>query len=251
MKNKRIIYFLLLFIILFPVLLNLIISLPTPKWYSIVGEATDWLQFWTAYLTAIASVILIIITYSTLKQNENQLNEIKRQWKEENRPYLYVSVIKTISAEVLQHEFIFYNAGKTPAKNISFKFNDSWLQSIKESFPDKENKLRELSEHTKITNIYPKQGNKLPLNHIDLTASKNTRYEEHNALFEKILKDIVITFKYDGYEQTEEVNLLTASFYNTEIILAGIGNSLVDITGALKDKNTSESTNNDKITSPR
>lgn len=47
---------------------------------------------WTA-ISAIASFVMILVTWLTLRQNKKQVNELNRQWKEQNRPKLSYSVI--------------------------------------------------------------------------------------------------------------------------------------------------------------
>ena len=44
---------------------------------------------------------MVVITWCTLKQNKEQLDEIKRQWKESTRHYLLVSIKNTLIAKML------------------------------------------------------------------------------------------------------------------------------------------------------
>lgn len=56
-----------------------------------LGEDSNTLgfySFWADILSSIASFTMIFITAKTLEQNKQQLNEMKRQWYEEHRPYV-------------------------------------------------------------------------------------------------------------------------------------------------------------------
>lgn len=61
------------------------------KYWEIVGEPKDWLLFWPSYLSALASTVMIGYTAMTLKSNEDQLDELKRQWEDEHKPNVSVS----------------------------------------------------------------------------------------------------------------------------------------------------------------
>lgn len=93
-------------IVLIPILLNWVIQ--WQSFFEFVGKDTDWLMFWVTYISAIASFAMVFITWRTLKQNEEQLNEIKRQWEEQNRPILSFKIIYINSVFYLKVE----NTGK-------------------------------------------------------------------------------------------------------------------------------------------
>ena len=102
-------YWLVIFIaaiVLIPILLNWVIR--WQSFFEFVGKDTDWLMFWVTYISAIASFAMVFITWRTLKQNEEQLNEIKRQWEEQNRPILSFKIIYINSVFYLKVE----NTGK-------------------------------------------------------------------------------------------------------------------------------------------
>ena len=93
-------------IVLIPILLNWVIR--WQSFFEFVGKDTDWLMFWVTYISAIASFAMVFIRWRTLKQNEEQLNEIKRQWEEQNRPILSFKIIYINSVFYLKVE----NTGK-------------------------------------------------------------------------------------------------------------------------------------------
>ena len=97
---------------------------------------------WTA-VSAITSALMVVITLITLvvsscqnrrlrKQNDEQLKEVKRQWEEEQRPYLEVAIVR--SAYIYgRYELEFRNIGKTSAESISFELDKSFLERLDES----------------------------------------------------------------------------------------------------------------------
>lgn len=52
-----------------PILLDFILSRnnPIPQ-IPIVGDSKDWLTFWGAYIGALASFVMVVVAYKTLKK---------------------------------------------------------------------------------------------------------------------------------------------------------------------------------------
>ena len=61
----------ILFIIVLPLILNWVIL--RERLFDIVGDTTDWLQFWPVYLSAIGTMGMTIATFFTLKDNRKQI----------------------------------------------------------------------------------------------------------------------------------------------------------------------------------
>lgn len=76
-------------VIVLPFIFNKLIL--NERYWDVVGEGKDWLMFWPSYLSAIASAVMIEYTATTLKNNQEQLDELKRQWDEEHTPKVSVS----------------------------------------------------------------------------------------------------------------------------------------------------------------
>ena len=81
--------FILFWLLVFPYILNKLILID--RYWSIVGGPKEWLVFWPSYLSALASAVMIAYTAMTLKNNKEQLDELKRQWEEEHKPNVSVS----------------------------------------------------------------------------------------------------------------------------------------------------------------
>ena len=81
--------FILFWLLVFPYILNKLILID--RYWNIVGGPKEWLAFWPSYLSALASAVMIAYTAMTLKNNKEQLDELKRQWEEEHKPNVSVS----------------------------------------------------------------------------------------------------------------------------------------------------------------
>ena len=86
-------------------------------------DTIDWVA-----IGAIASFVMVIVTYVTLRQNKMQLNELRRQWEEQNRPEIVfkIKVVKSIVRLEIS------NIGNSVASNIEFYFNEEFLKVLKE-----------------------------------------------------------------------------------------------------------------------
>ena len=80
----------------FPFFLNWIVMQHTSC--EVAGKPETWIAFWPSYLSAIASFGMIALTAiallfnnETLRNNKEQLDEMKRQWEEEHKPNVSVS----------------------------------------------------------------------------------------------------------------------------------------------------------------
>jgi hypothetical protein len=132
----------LLFLIVFPFVLNKIVLLPA--FTQIAGDDTTWLSFWPIYLSAIASFAMVFASLYTLwkslnehkidralqekmlLQNQEQLNEIKRQWDEKNRARLNLSIIINDGLILLKIS----NIGKNNAFDIRLKISQNFIDNI-------------------------------------------------------------------------------------------------------------------------
>lgn len=129
-KNIRIVIIILLSVLLFigiPILLNYIISRQNPlHWQNVMGTPQDWLTFWGAYLGSVGTIIMAIIAFMTLKQNDQQLKELKRQWEEEHSPLLSLSIIGYRKALFIKIN----NIGKSNATDIKLSFNKDFVGNL-------------------------------------------------------------------------------------------------------------------------
>lgn len=114
-------------IVLVPILLNYILLLRigiSEQW--LIGDSESWLSFWGTYIGSIGTLLMVFITYKTLKQNNEQLNELKRQWEEEHRPQIVFSIFKYRGHLGIRIK----NSGKRRATNIRITFNEDFINAI-------------------------------------------------------------------------------------------------------------------------
>ncbi len=112
-------------LIIVPVALNFILLIPafTP----IVGDNQTWLSFIGSLIGALASFAMIFFTAKTLEQNREQLDELKRQWKEEHTPYLSCQLVAKSDKFLLR----IINSSNTTADRVKLDI-DTHLYNPKE-----------------------------------------------------------------------------------------------------------------------
>lgn len=70
-------WYLIVLLFILPIGLNFLLQANAP--YSIVGDSSNWLSFWSTYLASIlGSLITLFVLYKTLKQNEANNDESKK-----------------------------------------------------------------------------------------------------------------------------------------------------------------------------
>lgn len=96
--------------------LLIIIDWPTINWPNI-----DW----TA-ISAIATLLMAIATFITLRHSRKQLEEMKRQWSEEHKPIIEAKLVRAPMNKHLGSTCIqLINYGKGNAENIRISFTES------------------------------------------------------------------------------------------------------------------------------
>lgn len=123
-KEKYILVMLVVGISLFPLLLNCILR--HDALFPIVGDAVTWLSFWPTYLSAAASFGMIMLTYKSLRQTQEQMLRFEKQREEENRARIKASIIIHEKAYYLKLE----NNGKTDASKVRISVNQEFLDTL-------------------------------------------------------------------------------------------------------------------------
>ncbi len=127
-KRYVVIISLVVFLIVFPFLLNwLLLRKPIAP---VVGDGTTWLSFWPVYLSAIASFGMIYMTFLSLKQSREQIEDIKQREDEARRARLVFSVVVYQTAFYLR----ILNIGKENAFNIKLEFNNEFINEIEQKY---------------------------------------------------------------------------------------------------------------------
>lgn len=121
-------------IVLAPILLNfiLLLQIGIPE-QLIIGDSKLWLSFWGTYIGSIGTILMVFITYKTLKQNNEQLDELKRQWEDEHRPRINISIAIYRKALFIKIK----NIGVGNATNIKLSFNKDFIMKLpKENYKE-------------------------------------------------------------------------------------------------------------------
>ena len=134
-------------LLLLPLLINLCYLWESS--YNVLHAPSAWTTFWATYLAAIGSFTMVFMTWLTikqnnaiLKQNEIQLQEMKRQWEEDHRPKIEAYLIKG-STIADKREIEFVNIGASPAEDFIFHLDSQFIDGapIEENIKDALRKL--------------------------------------------------------------------------------------------------------------
>lgn len=127
MKHYRLFFLLITLFCIIPLGINLLVGLPQNILpFHVVGNDISWLDFWASYMSAAATFLMVIFTWLTLKQNGEQLVELKRQWNEDHRARLSFSIVSKQGIFMLK----IANVGKEIAYNIRLTFSDLFIESL-------------------------------------------------------------------------------------------------------------------------
>lgn len=124
MCMKRSLVIALIIIAILPAFINF--AMLQPSFFPYVGEVKDWLGFWGDYLSAAVAAIMIIYTAYSLRLNERTLNEMKREWEEDKKARLVISITSNDWLFMIRVK----NIGKLPAYNIRMGFNKDFVNSL-------------------------------------------------------------------------------------------------------------------------
>lgn len=144
----------LLFLVAVPLLLNWLIL--QDRRFDVVGEATDWLQFWPVYLSAIGTIAMTIATFSALRANQKQIaNAIESEGAQ-----LVFSLYSDYEYVLLKVT----NVGRSVARDIRLSIPNR-LDIIERNagMPFGEGLIRHFNNLTPIPLLLPNQSDYIPL----------------------------------------------------------------------------------------
>ena len=117
-----------LFVITFPLLINVIIVQKTPLWVSsIAGDESDWLMFWATYIGASATAIMAWLTYNMFKQNKFLLDSQQQRWEAERRGILSISISTYKNIYCLEVK----NIGLSRISNLNMIINSDFIDLLR------------------------------------------------------------------------------------------------------------------------
>lgn len=143
-----------LLVIVVPLIMNWLIL--RDRQFTVVGEATDWLQFWPVYLGAIGTIAMTFATFCTLRANQKQM----------------ASMIASEGAQLVfslsrDYEYVFLkvtNVGRSVARNIQLSIPNK-LDIIERNAgkPFGEGMIKHFNNLNPIPLILPNQSDYIPL----------------------------------------------------------------------------------------
>lgn len=143
-----------LLIIVVPLTLNWLIL--SERKFDVVGEATDWLQFWPVYLSAIGTIAMSIATFCALRANQKQIaNAIESEGAQ-----LVFSLYSDYEYVLLKVT----NVGRSVARNIQLSIPNR-LDIIERNagIPFGEGLINHFNNLTPIPLLLPNQSDYIPL----------------------------------------------------------------------------------------
>ena len=158
-----------------------------------------------AYLAAISSFAMVLITYFALRQNELQLVEMKKQRDDERKPKLHLSFVKKNRYFYLR----IYNSGAYVAEDIGIEWPKEFISGHYCHFI--ENNLAYVSENPFCIN--PKESRYFTISHAHLGYWETTYYNigadfeeynfnEVNDWLNKVYKvKVTITYSYSNHSK--------------------------------------------------
>ena len=165
-----------------------------------------WGNTWT-FLTAVGTIAMAWTTYKVLKKNDDQVAEMKRQWEEDNKPYLDVRLdYKDSLSSTASRYLLIENYGKGTATDIKLSFEDSFVAHI--VIQELKKKIKAL--HNKTYKVLPGRSIKeIFCDIIDLSNSGKSRIGteefdlyQRKALLDYLNKPIKVDINYKWNSKT-------------------------------------------------
>lgn len=116
--HKIIIFLFIILLLCLPVLINYCYKWETDCKF--LQSPSPWATFWATYLAAIASFAMVFVTWRTLRQNKNQLDELKSQWETQNKPIVSCSLAKSSNNILIE----LHNTSQVSAHNVKVKLSN-------------------------------------------------------------------------------------------------------------------------------
>lgn len=146
---------------------------------------SDWAMVFITLVYVIATIFICWANFKSAKVSKEQLIEMQKQFKENNRPYVEVEFI---FAKHFLYGLRFINNGNVVAKNVSIKLSSDFIDSleipIKEMLIKQEGKKCIIGAHQSYdlylgTCEYLKENCKVPANGKITYFANGKEYEEH------------------------------------------------------------------------
>lgn len=213
-KNLWILF--VIFVILIPIGINIIVGMKTPFNFPIVGASKDWLMFWATYSSAVASFMMVWYTSKTLKQNDKQLEVIKKQWETEHTPEIFATLIRSKDKGFIR----IMNVSNVSIKNLKIEITQDPEEIIRTSMVNY-NQFK--------TNVRNSTFAIEPHGKIDIEFIHRLYFDE------KYTGTITLKFSFnEGYENVVVIPFEQMLLVDSEIVHNDYRNHLEEISSSLK-----------------
>lgn len=215
--NKRDLWILfVIFVIFIPFGINILVGINTPLHFPVVGGSKDWLMFWATYSSAVASFMMVWYTSKTLKQNDNQLEVIKKQWEAEHTPEIFASLIRSKDKGFIR----IMNVSNISIKNLKIEITQDPDEIIRTSMVNYDQFKANIRNSTFAIEPHGK---------IDI------EFIQRLYLDEKYTGTITLKFSFnEGYENVVVIPFEQMLLVDSEIVHNDYRNHLEEISSSLK-----------------
>lgn len=191
--------------ILAPIVFSFVLLLPScipEKW--IIGDPNYWHTFWPNYIGAVGTLLMAIMTYKTLRQNDHLI-------KAQNTPKLSCSL--AVGKDCLYIEI--KNTTSVPAYNVKVSLTNN---TTKENIFDFDSLCNHLSQMS--FDIPPFETKLIPIRGIQPVVngkyegylSTTLTYDDKTETYNMYLKEINVTkWKYDTYDLCNSLKDINSS----------------------------------------
>lgn len=216
-ENKRNVWILfVIFVILIPIGINIIVGMKTPFNFPVVGGSKDWLMFWATYSSAVASFMMVWYTSKTLKQNDKQLEVIKKQWEAEHTPEIFATLIRSKDKGFIR----IINVSNISIKNLIIEITQDPEESVRTSMVNYDQFKANIRNSTFAIEPHGK---------IDINFIQRLYPDE------KYTGTITLKFTFnEGYENVVEIPFEQMQLVDSEIVHNDYREHLEDISSSLK-----------------
>ncbi len=213
-KNLWILF--VIFVIIIPIGINILVGTNTPLDLPVVGGSKDWLMFWATYSSAVASFMMVWYTSKTLKQNDKQLEVIKKQWEAEHTPEIFATLIRSKDKGFIR----IMNVSNISIKNLKIEITQDPEENIRTSMVNYDLFKANIRNSTFAIEPHGK---------IDIGFIQRLYPDE------KYTGTITLKFSFnEGYENVVEIPFEQMQLVDSEIVHNDYRNHLEDISSSLK-----------------
>lgn len=188
----------ILLAIAFPIIVNLLYCFKTP--HEVLQAPKEWTVFWGTYISGIASFLMLLLTYRTLKENiKSSAPQVDFRIVKADAPNSFNLILKNTGKSIAKDVIITVELNSEKAKKhldlakcemspiTIFPFEEATIIFLKEDY-DSEHKISYMWGRPVVRNTYMQVTNDLVINESSLTIT--CKYDDVTIRREERLHDI-------------------------------------------------------------